>query len=87
MIDFGTAGLGDSATDLACLINVLGESFLRRMAPWYPTLEEALERARFWAGTLELQWALHAVRANDVSWWVNHLGGARDVRPVGTRWA
>lgn len=85
IIDFGTAGVGDPAADFACIIYFYGESFLRRMAKFYPEIEEAVDRARFWAGTLELQWALSGVRAREAkwAWFTAHLGGARDVMPIG----
>ncbi|HEX6479316.1 MAG TPA: phosphotransferase [Ktedonobacteraceae bacterium] len=50
VIDFGTAGLGDSASDFACLIQALGEQFLQRMARFSPAIAPALDRARFRAG-------------------------------------
>jgi aminoglycoside 2''-phosphotransferase len=89
VIDFGTAGAGDRAADFACIIYFYGESFLRRMARFYPEIEEGVDRARFWAGTLELQWALSGVRARQAkwSWFMTHLGSARDVMPIGARWS
>ena len=89
IIDFGTAGVGDRAADFACIIYFYGESFLRRMAKFYPEIEEGVDRARFWAGTLELQWALSGVRARQAkwAWFTAHLGGARDVMPIGVKWS
>lgn len=87
VIDFGTAGRGDTASDFALIIAAFGESFLRRMAPFYPQMSQALDRARFWAGTLELQWALGGLRSHDLSWLVCHIGWARDVLPLGSLWA
>jgi len=83
IIDFGVAGLGDPASDFACLIQALGESFLQRMARFSHAIQPALDRARFRAGALELEWALHGIRSNDASWWLAHIGGARDVMPLG----
>ena len=89
IIDFGTAGIGDPAADFASLIYFYGESFLRRMAKLYPEIRDAVDRARFWSGTLELQWALSGIRAenSDWSWFTVHLGGARDVMPIGIEWS
>jgi aminoglycoside 2''-phosphotransferase len=87
VIDFGTAGRGDPATDFALIIAAFGESFLRRMAPFYPQMSKALDRARFWAGTLELQWVLSGLRSHDLSWLACHIGWARDVMPLGSPWA
>jgi aminoglycoside 2''-phosphotransferase len=78
VLDFGVSGLGDPADDFANIILGLGESFLQKMARVYPNLEEGLARARFWAGTLELQWLLGGLRSNDPSWFAVHIGRARD---------
>jgi aminoglycoside 2''-phosphotransferase len=86
ILDFGTAGLGDPAGDFAVVISMYGESFLHRMTRRYPAIVEALDRARFWAGTHELQWALAGIRSHDQSWFVAHIGRARDVGPIGTPW-
>lgn len=81
IIDFGTAGIGDPACDFACIINQYGESFLQRMIGYYPEIKPTLNRARFWAGTLELQWLLGGLRSNDKSWFGIHLGRAMDRLP------
>jgi aminoglycoside 2''-phosphotransferase len=86
MIDFGMARLGDPASDFALIINTYGESFLRRMSRHDPAIRDALDRARFLAGALELFWALEGVRANDPSWLLVHIGRARDVLPIGVEW-
>jgi aminoglycoside 2''-phosphotransferase len=86
IIDFGTAGLGDPAGDFAVMISMYGERFLQRMARTYPAIVEALDRARFRAGTMELQWALAGLRSGDRSWFVAHIGRARDMGPIGKPW-
>jgi aminoglycoside 2''-phosphotransferase len=86
VLDFGTAGLGDPAVDFACIIGEFGEQVLRRMSAYDPAIVAALDRARFLAGTLELQWALTGLRSRDASWFVCHIGRARDVLPIGQRW-
>ena len=83
VIDFGTAGLGDPAVDLATLLNVYGESLLDPALEVYPELRSCLDRARFWAGTLELQWALLGLEPGTRDLAFAHLGGARDLLPVG----
>ena len=83
VIDFGTAGLGDPATDIATLQHYYGENIVRRMEPTYPQLPEFIDRARFWAGTLELQWALTGVLDNDIPMLLAHVGAARDVQLLG----
>ncbi len=87
IIDFGTAGIGDPAADFACLIDQYGESFLHQMTPYYPNIAQHIERARFWAGTLELQWLLGGLRyPNEPDWFMVHIGRARDVLPIGSGW-
>jgi aminoglycoside 2''-phosphotransferase len=83
IIDFGTAGIGDAAADFACMIYYYGETFLAKMAKSYPEIEKAVDRARFWAGTLPLQWALGGLRTKNYWWNLVHLGGARDAMPIG----
>jgi aminoglycoside 2''-phosphotransferase len=77
VIDFGVAGEGDPAADYACLISAYGESLLRHM----PVEAAVLDRARFLAGALELEWAVNGVRTGDTSWLLVHLGRARDALP------
>jgi aminoglycoside 2''-phosphotransferase len=84
VIDFGDAGPGDPAVDLGSVINAYGESQLWEMRSVYPELESSIERARFYAGTLELRWGLAAIRSRDPAWFLCHLGYARDVQPIST---
>jgi aminoglycoside 2''-phosphotransferase len=86
IVDFGMAGVGDPAVDLACLLFHYGESFVGRMGRFYPGIAHVIDRARFCAGTFELQWALAGLRTGDPSWLLAHIGGARDFSPVGTPW-
>ena len=85
IIDFGTAGLGDPACDLAVQLGNYGESIVRRMQSNYLLLRDVIDRARFWASTFELQWALAGIKYNDISLSLAHLGLAREVQPVGTQ--
>lgn len=85
LIDFGTAGLGDPACDIAVQLGNYGESIVRRMESGYPMLPDVIDRARFWVGTLELQWALAGIKFNQTSLSLAHIGLAREVQPVGTR--
>jgi aminoglycoside 2''-phosphotransferase len=84
MIDFGVAGLGDPACDIATQLGNYGENVVQRMTSNYPMLPNVINRARFWVGTLELQWALIGVKYNDVSMSLAHIGWAREVQPIGT---
>jgi aminoglycoside 2''-phosphotransferase len=85
IIDFGTAGLGDPATDLGMLITVYGEKLVGRMAGVYLGLAELLPRARFYAQAIELQWVLLGLETGEPFWFTAHLGGARDVEAIGLR--
>ena len=62
-----------------------GESIVQRMQTNYSMLKDVIDRARFWAGTFELQWALAGMKYNDISLSLAHIGLAREVQPVGTR--
>jgi aminoglycoside 2''-phosphotransferase len=83
VIDFGEAGAGDPAVDMASVINAYGESLLWDLRSSYLGLPGLIDRARFLAGTLELRWALAAIRSRDPAWFLCHLGSARDAWPVG----
>ena len=61
IIDFGFAGLGDPALDVAAL-SCYGEPFLARGYAVYPEMERMLPRARLYRGTYALQQALYALR-------------------------
>ena len=84
VLDFGTAGIGDPAVDVAALLHVFGESLVAPHLHELGHLDEAtLQRARFWCATLDLQLALLGLRHNDLSLLVAHVGGAaRDLWPV-----
>ena len=86
IIDFGTAGVGDPAVDFATTINQYGESFLRRMSTVYPEVGDHIRRARFRAGTLELQWLLQGILHKDNGMMVVHIGRARDAQPIDSSW-
>lgn len=83
VLDFGEAGWGDPAADYAALISSYGESFVGRMLAIDPSIATHLERARFRAAYIELEWALKGIRTADPSWYLVHLGRARDSRPFG----
>lgn len=79
VLDFGMAGVGDPANDFGLLINIYGESFVRRMRPAYPDLEQYLPRARFYAQGLELEWTLRGLDSGENFWFTAHIAGARDL--------
>jgi aminoglycoside 2''-phosphotransferase len=86
VMDYGAAGAGDAAIDWACLINTYGEQFVRRMHQVYPIPQATIDRARFIAGALELEWALGGIQSKDMSLLLVHLGRARDSLPMLTSW-
>lgn len=79
VIDFGSSGLGDPAMDIATIIHMYGESFLSRFENVYPELSSYLKRARFYAETFELQWALSGINSKDITWFLGHIGSAKDI--------
>ncbi len=79
VIDFGTSGLGDPASDFGCLLQNYGRGFLQQLAPFYANLDVFLPRARFYAQAIELQWVLLGLENKEDFWFTAHLGGARDV--------
>jgi aminoglycoside 2''-phosphotransferase len=82
IIDFGVAGMGDPAKDIALIINSYGESFVHAFADVYPDLDDALlNRARFYATVLEMVWVMEGIRNKDNAWFTAHLDRARDIRP------
>jgi aminoglycoside 2''-phosphotransferase len=84
VLDFGTAGIGDPAVDVAALLHVFGESLVAPHFHEHSALDEAtLRRARFWCATLDLQLALLGLRHNDLSLLVAHVGAAARDDAVG----
>lgn len=82
IIDFGTAGIGDPAEDIAGILNAIGETNFQKMHSFYCCTQDLLQRARFIAGTFELRWLLQGVRTNDLFWYMRHIGRARDIWPI-----
>ena len=68
VIDWGTAGLGDPAVDIAWIRYRSGvrQSFLQSFFDTYAVMESAVVRAKFYAGTFPLQEALFGIENNDV---------------------
>jgi len=79
VIDFGVAGIGDPATDVAGLINQFGETFVSTIRPYYPLYDQTIQRARFYAQAIELQWVMLGVESGENYWFTAHLGNARDI--------
>lgn len=64
IIDFGSAGLGDAALDIAGVMGPF-EAFARSFAEFYPAVETLLDRARLYAGTFAVQEALWGLEYGD----------------------
>lgn len=79
VIDFGVSGLGDPALDIGTLITNYGEMFVSRIRTSYPAFDQHMDRARFYAQAIELQWVLLGLETEDKFWFTAHLGTARDV--------
>ncbi len=82
ILDFGTAVPSDPAEDLGMLISIYGEWILRRMRNQYPLDQSLVERARFYAAFLELEWAVRGIKDQNPEWLLVHIGRARDCLPL-----
>jgi aminoglycoside 2''-phosphotransferase len=78
IIDFGCAGVGDPAADLSVIIYNYGEGIFRRIQRVYPAAEQYLERARFYAGAMEVRWLLTGIERENNWWFAAHTSGAKD---------
>lgn len=66
VIDFGSAGLGDPAVDIAALVGPVSyEGIFELLTPSYPEAGALLSRAQYYASTFALQEALYALSARD----------------------
>ncbi|NOK64418.1 MAG: phosphotransferase [Chloroflexi bacterium AL-W] len=65
VVDFGSAGLGDPATDLAGVLAGCGKSFLQQVLHYYPEARAMLGRIHFYCGTFALQEALFGLENDD----------------------
>jgi aminoglycoside 2''-phosphotransferase len=67
ILEFGSAGAGDPAVDVAWIQyqSGVGEQLLRRFHAAYPGLEAALDRARFYPGTYAFHEALSGIEHGD----------------------
>ncbi len=82
IIDFGESGLGDPAADFADILYGFGEGYLNKMMRYYPDIEQSLDRARFQAGTIDLQLALLGLSTKETRWRFHHVTAARDIGSV-----
>ena len=86
LIDFGVAGVGDPALDLACLLSSWGESRCTELLDPYPELSGLTTRARFYAAALPIEWAIAGLQGGAPEMLVAHLGHvASDLNPPQSR--
>jgi len=78
IIDFGCAGAGDPAVDFGVILYNYGEPFFRRFFKIYPQAENFLNRARFYAGAIEVRWILSGIERKNNWWFAVHVGSAKD---------
>jgi aminoglycoside 2''-phosphotransferase len=65
VVDFGSSGVGDPATDFASLYISFGSDFYRQAAEEYPQMDSDMDRVHFYCGTFALQEALFGFENND----------------------
>lgn len=75
IIDFGGAGIGDPAYDVAGILASYGEEFMNMMIPHYPEIISFQERVHFYKSTFALQEALFGVENGDRQAFDNGLAG------------
>jgi aminoglycoside 2''-phosphotransferase len=76
ILDFGVAGRGDPAVDLACLLCVWGQRWVQGLARPYPQLAGLADRAEFIAAALPVEWAVVGLEQDQPGMLVAHLGHA-----------
>jgi aminoglycoside 2''-phosphotransferase len=86
IIDWGTAGFGDPASDYVGIAFELGENFLHRMVEADPDIPSMIEKIRFWVQTMNWQILLKYHQTLDPAW-INCIHPYnRDLHPVGSGW-
>ncbi len=80
IIDFGTAGRGDPAMDIAVLIYNYGEDFINEFYQIYPELNSYLHRAKFYVEAFEIQCVLSKAQGKDATWFLCNLGNGKDIK-------
>ncbi len=79
VLDFGTSGVSDPASDVGSLITYYGESFISKIQSQYPRYDSIIQRARFYAQAIELQWLLLGFETGEQFWFTSHIGNARGI--------
>ncbi len=87
VLDFGTAGIGSQAVDVATLLDTYGEHIVKQALQGLGYAQDVIDEARFRSGLLWLEWALIGVENKDYEILLAHIGhSARDVLPIGSEW-
>ena len=76
VIDFGFAGIGDPAVDIAAA-QTFGRAFFSYYENYYPLTPELLERAKFYRGTFALQESVYGIEHQDMRAFEDGLIGYR----------
>lgn len=70
IIDFGNAGLGDPAMDIAVLLYNFGEDFFSNIYQNYPEINSYLNRAKFYIELFELPEVFSGIRSQTITWFL-----------------
>ena len=76
VIDFGFAGIGDPAIDIAA-VSTLEQRLFIHFQKVYPDITPLLQRAAFYKGTYALQEALHGLKNGDPEAFESGIAGFR----------
>ncbi len=88
VLGFGLSGMGDPAYDVGILLDNLGETFLKRVARYYPNMESLIDRARFYAVMNDILWVRNIADMITTRDFTNFRFNIRerDIMPIGCRW-
>ena len=86
IIDWGTTGLGDPASDYVGIAFELGENFLHRMVTADPDIPSMIQKIRFWVHTMNWQVLLKYHQTLDMAWMNCIHPYNRDLLPVESGW-
>lgn len=70
IIDFGNAGLGDPAMDVAVLLYNYGEEFFSNIYQTYPEISSYLNRAKFYIELFELPEVFSGIKSQSITWFL-----------------
>ncbi len=88
VLGFGLSGLGDPAYDVGILMDNFGEGFLKRVAQYYPNMENLVDRARFYVAVNDILWVrdiADMIITRDFTK-LRFNVKERDIMPIGFKW-